>query len=76
MKKRDSSLHSLTRRELAGALLATAAAAQVAPEAARRAPANPAEELQAAREQNRRNGETLEGVSLPVVTEPAFHFTA
>jgi hypothetical protein len=61
----------MTRRQLAGAMLATAAAAQTPPAA----PAGPAEELQAAREQNRRTGETLAKMQVPIEREPAFHFT-
>ena len=62
----------MTRRQLAGAVLATAAAAQTPPSA----PSTPAGELQAAREQNQRIGETLAKTPVPIETEPAFHFTA
>lgn len=66
----------MTRRELAGAILATAAAAQTPPSAA----ANPEAELQAAREQNQRAAETLAAAwakaQVPISLEPAFHFTA
>jgi hypothetical protein len=64
--------NKLTRRELAGVILTAAAAAQTAPPA----PSNPAEELEAARGQNRRTSEALAKVALPMDTEPAFHFTA
>jgi hypothetical protein len=62
----------MTRRQLAGAMLVTAAAAQGPPSA----PANPPAELDAARQQNQRAGDALGKVSLPMDTEPAFHFTA
>jgi hypothetical protein len=54
----------LTRRELAAAALAPAAAAQE----------RPAEELEAARRKVRRLGEELGKFKLPVETEPAFQF--
>jgi hypothetical protein len=62
----------LTRRKLAVSALASAAALGQTP-----APApsdNPDELLQAAREQNRRNGETLAKFAAPAATEPAFQF--
>jgi hypothetical protein len=65
----------MTRRELAGAVLA-ATAATAAAQAPPSTPANPGEELQAAHEQNRRSSEALTKVSIPMDTEPAFHFTA
>jgi hypothetical protein len=62
----------LTRRELAGAVLAVTAAAQTpAP-----VPANAGAELDAARQQNQRNAEALAKTALPMAAEPAFHFTA
>jgi hypothetical protein len=65
--------NQMTRRQLAGAILTTAAAAQAPP-------SSPATELQAAREQNQRTAETLSSawakVQNPVEVEPAFHFTA
>ncbi|MGO4883576.1 MAG: hypothetical protein ACLP59_22570 [Bryobacteraceae bacterium] len=65
----------LTRRELAGAMLAVTAAAQSpAPQSA--TPATPDEELKAAREQNQHAGEALAKVEIPMESEPAFHFTA
>ena len=69
----------MTRRQLAGAILttaATSAAAQAPPSA----PSTPAGELQAARERNQRTSETLAAawakVKVTMETEPAFHFTA
>jgi hypothetical protein len=65
----------ITRRQLAGAVLttaATAAAAQAPPPA----PSTPAGELQAAQEQSQRTSETLAKTPVPIETEPAFHFTA
>ena len=62
----------MTRRELAGAMLATAAAAQTGPAA----PATPEAELQAAREQNQHTAEALVKAQVPIATEPAFHFVA
>jgi hypothetical protein len=66
--------NTMTRRQLAGVILTVTAtvAAQTAPSI----PSNPAEELEAARAQNRRTSETLARVPLPMDTEPAFHFTA
>ncbi len=66
----------MTRRQLAGSLVAAAAAAQAPPEAPRAAPAGPAEDLEAARDQNRRSAEALAKVAVPIDTEPAFHFSA
>jgi hypothetical protein len=66
----------MTRRELAGAMLATAAVAQTPTPTATQTPSTPAAELQAARDQNKRSGETLGKVAVPIDTEPAFHFTA
>jgi len=66
----------MTRRQLAGAVLTTAASAQTPPS---RPPA-PDGELQAARERNRRTSEALAAAwtkaKAPIETEPAFHFTA
>ena len=66
----------MTRRQLAGAILATAAAAQAPPPP----PSTAAGELQAAREQNQRTAETLAAawakVQVSIEAEPAFHFTA
>ena len=61
-----------TRRQLVGVMLAASAAAQTAPSI----PANAADELDAARAQNRRAGDILAKVSLPADAEPAFHFNA
>lgn len=60
----------LTRRELAAALTATAALAQ-AP-----APASPAVELDAAREQVKSMIARLSDQPVPMTTEPAFQFKA
>lgn len=57
----------ITRRELAAAALAPAAAAQTAPVRGER-------ETDAAREIVRRNAEALAKVKLPQETEPAFQF--
>ncbi|MFN7993928.1 MAG: hypothetical protein U0Q18_10020 [Bryobacteraceae bacterium] len=62
----------ITRRQLAGTVLAATAAAQNSAQS----PAIPSEELQAAREQSRRSADTLNKVDLPVSAEPAFHFSA
>jgi hypothetical protein len=68
----------MTRRQLAGAVLSTAAAA--AAQSPSSAPSTPDGELQAARERNQRTSETLAAVwakvKVPIETEPAFHFTA
>jgi hypothetical protein len=61
--------NKITRRQLAGTLLATTAAAQAPP-------AGAPDELQEARDQNRHSGEALAKVELPQDTEPAFHFSA
>jgi hypothetical protein len=66
----------MTRRQLAGSLLAAAAVAQAPPETARPAPGAPADDLEAARDQNRRSAEALAQVAVPMDTEPAFHFSA
>jgi hypothetical protein len=57
----------MTRRELAAAALAPAAAAQ-------NAPATGEQELRAARETVQRNADALAKVKLPQETEPAFQF--
>jgi len=62
----------MTRRQMAGAMLAATAAGQ-APQST---PAPAAGELQAAQEQNRRTGDLLAKVKLPLDAEPAFHFSA
>jgi hypothetical protein len=65
----------MTRRELViaapAALLAQAQTPQTTPP---QAPRNPEEELNAAREQQRRNAALLDKVALPMSTEPACHF--
>lgn len=63
----------LTRRELAGAVLGSAAALAQSPGQTAR---TPDEELEAARAQNRRNAEALAKVQLPMSAEPAFRFSA
>lgn len=76
MKNERPASGRMTRRQLAGAMLATAAAAQTPPST----PAGPAEELEAARQQNQRTAEALAAawakVQAATETEPAFHFTA
>jgi hypothetical protein len=42
----------------------------------RQTPANPADELQAARDRIKANGETLAQQKIPMATEPAFQFKA
>ena len=64
----------MTRRQLAGVILT--ATATVAAQTAPSIPSNPAEELEAARGQNRRTSESLAKVPLPMDAEPVFHFTA
>jgi hypothetical protein len=61
----------LTRRQLAAALVSAAAAAQT-----RTAPASPPDDLQAARDRIKANGETLARQVIPMSTEPAFQFKA
>jgi hypothetical protein len=66
---------TMTRRQLAGAILTTtaaAAAAQTPPSA----PSTPAAELDAARQQNQHTGEALAKIEVPMDAEPAFHFKA
>ncbi len=72
MKKQDASPLRLSRRQLAGAVLATVAAAQTPPASA---PADAAGELQSARDANRQTAEALAKVDVPITMEPAFHFT-
>ena len=59
----------LTRRKLAAALLAPAAAAQTQPPAA-------VDEVQAARQRIKANSDALATVDLPMPVEPAFQFKA
>ena len=62
----------LTRRQLAVVVSASAMAqAQTHPRAAA-----PADELQAARERLKANGDLLAKQDVPASTEPAFHFKA
>jgi hypothetical protein len=57
----------LTRRKLALALLAPAVDAQTPP---------PIDEVQAARDRIKTNGDIISKVDLPMSTEPAFQFKA
>jgi hypothetical protein len=67
----------ITRRKLAAAALAPAALlAQTPPQAPPPIPANPAEELAAARAQNQRNSAALDKFTVAMSTEPAFQFKA
>ena len=59
----------LTRRKLAAALLAPAAAQAQAPTPQR-------DEVEAARARLKANAETVAGVKIPISTEPAFSFKA
>jgi hypothetical protein len=61
----------LTRRQLATAL---APAMALAKTAAQPTAAAPDEELRAARNRVKTNGETLAGQPVPMATEPAFQF--
>jgi hypothetical protein len=72
MKKPNPASARITRRQLAGAILATASVAQTPPSAA----SSPEAELNAAREHNARIAEALAKVEVPIAVEPAFHFTA
>lgn len=69
--KEPTASSGLTRRQLAGAILATAAAAQTPAST----PSTPEAELQAARDQNQRTAEALAKVEVAMQAEPAFHFT-
>ena len=60
-------LMKLTRRQLAVALVSATAMAQT-----QQTPANQADELQAARDRIKANGETLAQQQIPMATEPAF----
>jgi len=62
----------MTRRKLGAALIAPGVLLAQAPPPA--IPANREEELNAAREQNRRNAEALVKVRVPMAVEPAFMF--
>jgi hypothetical protein len=65
----------ITRRKLAAAVIAPAAL-MAQPQTPPPIPANAEEELTAVREQNRRNAHALDGVKIPMATEPAFTFKA
>lgn len=75
MKKQNTPSARMTRRQLAGVMWATAAAAQTPPQTPA-APATPATELQAAHDQNQRAAAALAKVTVPMDTEPAFRFSA
>jgi hypothetical protein len=62
----------ITRRKLAAAVAAPAVMLGQAPSPP--IPTNREEELAAMREQNRRNGEVLDKVKVPMSAEPAFIF--
>ena len=64
----------ITRRGLATAIMAPAALLAQAPPPP--IPANPEEEMTAAREQNRRNAQALDEFRVPMAVEPAFQFKA
>jgi hypothetical protein len=61
----------LTRRELAAALVSTAAAQTQSPP-----PSTPQEELKAPQDRNRNNAGALAGMQVPMAAEPAFQFKA
>jgi len=61
---------TLTRRQLATVLAPAVALAEAAAQPAAAAD----EELRAARNRVKTNGETLAGVTVPMATEPAFQF--
>jgi hypothetical protein len=65
----------LTRRKLAAAVAATAAAG-VPLLAQTPAPPAPDDELKAARDRLKATGDTLAGQAVPMATEPAFQFKA
>lgn len=64
----------ITRRRLAAAVIAPAALLAQTPQPP--VPANPEEELAAARDQNRRNAQALDEFRVPMAVEPAFQFKA
>jgi len=63
----------ITRRKLAAALAPAALLAQPTPQVPP-IPANPEEELAAARALNQRNAAALDRFPLPMAAEPAFQF--
>jgi hypothetical protein len=75
MKNQSQPPSRITRRQMAGVILTTAATATAA-QTPPAPPSTPAAELQAGREQNQRIAETLAKVPVPIQTEPAFHFSA
>jgi len=64
-------LMKLTRRQLAAVVVSATAMAHT-----RQTPASSADELQAARERIKANGEALAQQQIPMATEPAFQFKA
>jgi len=67
----------ISRRQLAGVILAGTAVAQVpAQPPPAPAPQSGDAELEAARSQRRVAGQIIARVPLPMTTEPAFHFKA
>ncbi|HTS29505.1 MAG TPA: hypothetical protein VMH81_26730 [Bryobacteraceae bacterium] len=62
----------LSRRQLAGTILATAAGTAIA----QTPPTNPADELKAARDRLKAVGDTLAKLTVPIETEPALQFKA
>ncbi|MGZ7030303.1 MAG: hypothetical protein ACXVG9_13345 [Terriglobales bacterium] len=67
----------ISRRQLAGVILASTAVAQVPAQAPPTPTAQPADsELEAAKSQQRLRAQIIARVPLPMTTEPAFHFKA
>jgi hypothetical protein len=65
----------LSRRQLASTILIAAATPALA-QTPSPLPANPEEELKAARDRLRANSETLAKLAVPIETEPALQFKA
>jgi len=65
----------ISRRQLAGVILASTAVAQ-APPPPTPAPQSGDSELEAAKSQQRVRAQIIARVPLPMTTEPAFHFKA
>jgi hypothetical protein len=63
----------ISRRQLAGILVASTAVAQAPPSPA---PQSADAELEAAKSQQRGRAQIIARVPLPMTTEPAFHFKA
>jgi hypothetical protein len=66
---------AISRRQLAGVILASTAVAQ-APLPPTPAPQSADSELEAAKSQQRGRAQIIARVPLPMTTEPAFHFKA